>query len=70
MTAPENTARTNLTPLLVTVRGAAKMLALGESTIYEMIASGELPYVPVGRAKRVALRDLEAWVESRKARAA
>lgn len=48
--------------LLVTVKAAAKMLSLGESTVYAMIASGDLPYVAVGRAKRIALSDIDAWI--------
>jgi excisionase family DNA binding protein len=48
--------------LLVTVKAAAKMLSLGESTVYAMIAAGDLPYVAVGRVKRIALSDIEAWI--------
>jgi len=46
--------------LLVTVKAAAKMLSLGESTVYAMIAAGDLPYVAVGRVKRVALSDIDS----------
>jgi excisionase family DNA binding protein len=55
-----------IAPRLMTVRAAAKWLALGESTVYAMVASGEIPHVPVGRAKRIDIRDLEAWIEHRK----
>ena len=48
--------------LLVTVKAAAKILSLGESTVYAMVASGDLPYVAVGRAKRIAMSDIEAWI--------
>ena len=50
------------TPVLLTVRAIAKMLSLGESTVYAMLANGELPYVAIGRSKRVALRDVETWI--------
>ena len=49
-------------PLLITVKAAAKMLSLGESTVYAMIASGDLPYVAVGRVKRIAMSDIDAWI--------
>jgi excisionase family DNA binding protein len=55
-----------LTPRLMSVRSAAKWLALGESTVYAMLASGELPYIAVGRAKRIDTRDIETWIEQNK----
>lgn len=55
--------------MLVTVRGAARILSLGESTVYAMVASGELPHIQVGRAKRVAIADLERWIEQARKRA-
>jgi excisionase family DNA binding protein len=65
MATREHTERHRATtaPMLVTVRAAAKILALGESTVYGLVASGELPFVRVGRAKRLAVRDLEQWIE-------
>lgn len=48
--------------VLVTVKAAAKMLSLGESTVYAMIASGQLPYIAVGRVKRIAMSDIDAWI--------
>jgi len=50
----------------MSVRSAAKWLALGESTVYAMLASGELPYIAVGRAKRIDTRDIETWIEQNK----
>jgi excisionase family DNA binding protein len=60
------TIPSTIPPRLMTVRSAAKWLALGESTVYAMIAGGELPHIRVGRAKRIDIRDLEAWIENRK----
>jgi excisionase family DNA binding protein len=54
------------TPRLMTVRAAAKWLSLGESTVYALVASGELPSISIGRAKRLDIQDLERWLESRK----
>jgi excisionase family DNA binding protein len=55
-----------ITPRLMSVRSAAKWLELGQSTVYAMVASGEIPHVAVGRVKRIDIRDLEAWIEHRK----
>ena len=56
--------------MLVTIRAAAKLLSLGESTLYAMVASGEIPYVPVGRVKRIAVTDIETWIDQSRKRAA
>jgi excisionase family DNA binding protein len=39
------------------------MLALGRSTLYALIAAGELPTIHVGRSMRIAVVDLDAFVE-------
>jgi excisionase family DNA binding protein len=57
------TAIIHTLPLLVTIRTASKMLSLGESTVYAMVASGAIPYVPVGRAKRIAVSDIQDWID-------
>jgi excisionase family DNA binding protein len=56
-----------ITPLLVRVDEAARLLSLGRSTIYEMIASGELPLVTYGTARRIPVAALEQWVAARTA---
>lgn len=48
--------------LLLRVDQAAGLINLGRSKVYEMIASGELPSVRIGRAVRVPRSGLEAWV--------
>jgi excisionase family DNA binding protein len=50
-------------PLLVTVREAARLLALGRSTVYELIAAGHLPTIHIGRSVRIRVADLEALVD-------
>jgi excisionase family DNA binding protein len=42
----------------------AQMLALGRSTVYELIATGALPSIRVGKVIRVRREDLQRWVES------
>jgi excisionase family DNA binding protein len=52
--------------LLVTVREAAAMLALGRSTVYELIGAGELEVVHVRRAARIPVEALHEFVASRR----
>jgi excisionase family DNA binding protein len=40
-------------PALLTIKQAARMLSLGRSTIYELIADGRLEVVHVGRSARI-----------------
>jgi len=49
-------------PRLLTVRQAAQVLGLGRSTVYELIAAGELETVSIGRSRRVPLDALRAFV--------
>ena len=50
-------------PLLLTIVQAASALSGGRSTVYEMIARGELAVVHLGRAVRVPVRAVEELVE-------
>ncbi|MET8505466.1 helix-turn-helix domain-containing protein [Streptomyces sp. NPDC004787] len=47
--------------ILLTVDAAAEALSFGRSTVYELMAAGVLPYVKVGRARRIRRSDLEAF---------
>jgi len=47
--------------LLYRVEDAAKVLALGRSKTFELIASGELKSVQIGRSRRVPRSALEAY---------
>jgi excisionase family DNA binding protein len=49
--------------LLLRASEAQRLLSLSRSTIYAMIASGELPSVRIGRAVRVPVDALKQWVE-------
>jgi len=42
-------------PVLLTVKQAARMLNLGRSTVYELIADGRLEVVHIGRSTRVPI---------------
>jgi excisionase family DNA binding protein len=48
--------------LLVTVQEAAYLLALGRSTVYELIAAGRLPTIHIGRSVRIRATDVRALV--------
>jgi excisionase family DNA binding protein len=50
-------------PLLVSVRSAARILAVGRTTVYELIAAGELETIHIGRSRRVPMAELEAFVQ-------
>ena len=41
---------------LMTVATVAKLLAVARSTVYVLMDSGRLPYVKLGRARRVSRR--------------
>jgi excisionase family DNA binding protein len=48
--------------LLVTPREAARRLALGRTTVYDLIARGELESVVIGRCRRVPVSSLHEFV--------
>ena len=65
--APTADARTTrpLEPLLLRAGEVAKLLGLGRSTVFAMLAAGELPVVRIGRSVRVPRVALERWVDER-----
>jgi excisionase family DNA binding protein len=48
--------------ILVTPEEAARRLSVGRTTIYELMASGELKSVNVGRCRRVPVSELCSFV--------
>lgn len=52
-------------PLLLRAEEVARLLGLGRTKIYEMMASGELPTILIGRARRVPHKKLLEWIERR-----
>ncbi len=50
--------------LLLRIPEVAEMLGIGRTKIYELIATGELPTIRVGRAVRISVRTLQEWVEA------
>lgn len=47
---------------LLRVDEAARRLSLGRSKTYELVATGELPVVHIGRAVRIPAAALSDWV--------
>ena len=51
--------------ILVKAEEAARLLSLGRGTVYQMMNSGALPTVRMGRAVRVPMDALRRWIEER-----
>lgn len=51
--------------LLLRIPEVMSMLGLGRTKIYELIATGELPVIRVGKAVRISIVALEKWIEER-----
>jgi excisionase family DNA binding protein len=56
------------TRAVLTPAEAARVLRMSRSKTYAMIRSGELPAIHIGRAVRVPVRALEAWIDEQAAR--
>ncbi len=51
-----------LEPLLLKAPEVAKLLGLGRSKVFAMVAAGELPFIHIGRSVRVPREALEQWI--------
>ena len=49
-------------PRLVTVPDAARLLGIGRTTAYELIAAGQLEVVHIGRSTRVPTTAVDSFV--------
>ena len=50
-------------PLLLTIPQAAAALAVGRTTVYELIGAGDLEAVHIGRSVRVPVEALRVFVD-------
>ena len=48
---------------MITVEGAAEILAVSKTTVYGLITAGELRASKIGRAVRIRLVDLREFVD-------
>jgi excisionase family DNA binding protein len=53
-------------PLLLTIPQAASVLAVGRTTVYELIGAGDLEAVHIGRSVRVPVDALRSFVDRRR----
>jgi excisionase family DNA binding protein len=60
--APGHSADGTPDELLLTVEEAARRLRIGRTLVYQLISSGELESVKVGRLRRVPAECLPAYV--------
>ncbi len=49
--------------LLVKVEEAARLCRISRSRMYELMATGEVPSLSIGRSRRIPLDGLRAWIE-------
>ena len=52
-------------PICVRINDAARMIGVGRTKLYELISSGELETVKIGKATRVTTASLHELVRSR-----
>jgi excisionase family DNA binding protein len=53
-------------PLLVTSTDAARVLAIGRTTLYELVKSGDLTPIHLRRCVRFSMHEIEQLVASRR----
>lgn len=53
--------------LLLKPMEVAKVLGIGRSLVYEMLATKELPSIRIGRCIRIPANALEKWIEDKQA---
>jgi excisionase family DNA binding protein len=49
--------------LLLKPEEAAEVLGIGRSTLYELLAAGQIESVHIGKARRIPVASLEQYVE-------
>ena len=60
------TTETTVQPrLLLTVEVAAEVLRIGRTTMFELIRTGQVATVPIGRLRRVPLDALRLFIRER-----
>lgn len=42
------------------------ILGIGRTKAYELVATGELPAIKIGRCVRVSRKELDEWIERRR----
>lgn len=55
---------TGVAGVLLTISDVQGITQLGRTTIYELMRSGSLPYLKIGRSVRIRREALEVWITS------
>ena len=50
----------------LTLRQVQEILGIGSTKAYQLVASGAVPSVKIGRAIRINRQDLERWLEDQR----
>jgi excisionase family DNA binding protein len=50
---------------LLTPEEAARWLGVGRSTLYELLAAGEIPSIRIGRCRRIPSWELRRFIEEK-----
>lgn len=50
------------TKLLLTMTEASEVLAISRSKLYDLLNSGHLPSMHIGRSRRIRMKDIEEFV--------
>jgi len=53
-------------PMLLTIPDAARVLAIGRTTLYELIRDGEVDVIRIGRSTRIPVTTIHAFVDRRR----
>ena len=56
--------------LLLKPSEVTQVLGIGRSLVYELIASGDMPSIRIGRCIRIPSEALEKWIKDRQEQAA
>lgn len=51
------------TKLLISTEEAARTLGIGRTRMYELLRTGEVPSIKLGRSRRIRPEDLEEYVQ-------
>ena len=50
----------------LTLREMQEMFSIGRTKAWQLVASGEVPAVKIGRSVRVSRKELEQWLEEQR----
>ena len=55
-------------PVLLRADQVCRILNLGRSKVFELLASQQIPSISIGRSRRVLRADLMEWIEKQRSR--